>query len=184
MRSTKSGSIERDHFRARQCDSNASRRSRSYFDEHEAWRSRAGWPRPFAKNNNTIWSENMESRRDAFLDVLTSSLFPAPVYNNYGGLIATEKFQSPEFKFRSPDLGAIELNTDHGSPRLYCRHSLSQVGKLPTTDSRNFGEQSICTKCYMRVSKMADARHLLAFASNTAYHRLNPANTKYPITAD
>jgi 3-hydroxyisobutyrate dehydrogenase-like beta-hydroxyacid dehydrogenase len=34
------------------------------------------------------------------LEVLTSSLFPAPVYKNYGGIIADEKFEPAGFKLR------------------------------------------------------------------------------------
>lgn len=34
------------------------------------------------------------------LDILTGSLFPAPVYKNYGAMIATEKFEPVGFKLR------------------------------------------------------------------------------------
>jgi len=33
-----------------------------------------------------------------FLDILTNSLFPAPVYRNYGSMIASDKFEPPGFK--------------------------------------------------------------------------------------
>lgn len=33
-----------------------------------------------------------------FLEILTNSLFNAPIYKTYGGLIATEKFEPPGFK--------------------------------------------------------------------------------------
>lgn len=32
------------------------------------------------------------------LDILTSSIFPAPIYKNYGGIIASEKFEPAGFK--------------------------------------------------------------------------------------
>lgn len=35
---------------------------------------------------------------DAFLNILTSSLFPAPVYRNYGSMIAADKFEPAGFK--------------------------------------------------------------------------------------
>jgi 3-hydroxyisobutyrate dehydrogenase-like beta-hydroxyacid dehydrogenase len=34
----------------------------------------------------------------AFLDILTESLFPAPVYRNYGSMIASDKFEPAGFK--------------------------------------------------------------------------------------
>jgi 3-hydroxyisobutyrate dehydrogenase-like beta-hydroxyacid dehydrogenase len=34
---------------------------------------------------------------NAFLEILTSSLFPAPVYRNYGGMIAADKFEPVGF---------------------------------------------------------------------------------------
>jgi len=34
----------------------------------------------------------------AFLDILTNSLFPAPVYRNYGSMIASDKFEPAGFK--------------------------------------------------------------------------------------
>jgi 3-hydroxyisobutyrate dehydrogenase-like beta-hydroxyacid dehydrogenase len=33
-----------------------------------------------------------------FLEVMTGSLFAAPVYRNYGAMLLAEKFDSPEFK--------------------------------------------------------------------------------------
>ena len=36
----------------------------------------------------------------AYVDFLTSSLFSAPVYKTYGGLIADEKYTPPGFKMR------------------------------------------------------------------------------------
>jgi 3-hydroxyisobutyrate dehydrogenase-like beta-hydroxyacid dehydrogenase len=41
--------------------------------------------------------------RHAFLDALTSTLFPAPVYSLYGGLIADRKFTPAEFSARLGD---------------------------------------------------------------------------------
>ncbi len=35
---------------------------------------------------------------DAFLEILTGSLFPAPVYRNYGSMIAADKFEPAGFK--------------------------------------------------------------------------------------
>ena len=35
-----------------------------------------------------------------FLDVMTNSIFPAPIYKIYGGLIADERFQPPGFTLR------------------------------------------------------------------------------------
>jgi 3-hydroxyisobutyrate dehydrogenase-like beta-hydroxyacid dehydrogenase len=35
---------------------------------------------------------------NAFLDLLTGSLFPGPVYRNYGGMIAADKFEPAGFK--------------------------------------------------------------------------------------
>lgn len=35
---------------------------------------------------------------NTFLEVLTGSLFPAPVYRNYGGMIAADKFEPAAFK--------------------------------------------------------------------------------------
>jgi len=35
-----------------------------------------------------------------FLDVMTNSIFPAPIYKIYGGLIADERFQPPGFSLR------------------------------------------------------------------------------------
>jgi 3-hydroxyisobutyrate dehydrogenase-like beta-hydroxyacid dehydrogenase len=35
---------------------------------------------------------------NAFLEILTGSLFPAPVYRNYGGMIAADKFEPVGFK--------------------------------------------------------------------------------------
>lgn len=36
--------------------------------------------------------------RGTFLEVMTNSLFPAPIYKNYGGMIADEKYDPPGFK--------------------------------------------------------------------------------------
>ena len=36
--------------------------------------------------------------RATFLEVMTNSLFPAPIYKNYGGIIADEKYDPPGFK--------------------------------------------------------------------------------------
>lgn len=35
---------------------------------------------------------------NTFLDILTSSLFTAPIYRTYGSLIASDKFEPPGFK--------------------------------------------------------------------------------------
>jgi 3-hydroxyisobutyrate dehydrogenase-like beta-hydroxyacid dehydrogenase len=35
---------------------------------------------------------------DQFLEILTNTIFPAPVYKMYGGLIASDKFEPPGFK--------------------------------------------------------------------------------------
>jgi 3-hydroxyisobutyrate dehydrogenase-like beta-hydroxyacid dehydrogenase len=36
--------------------------------------------------------------RSAYVDLLTSTIFPAPVYKTYGGLIAESKFEPPAFR--------------------------------------------------------------------------------------
>jgi 3-hydroxyisobutyrate dehydrogenase-like beta-hydroxyacid dehydrogenase len=43
-----------------------------------------------------------KSKVDAslLLDILTGSLFPAPLYKNYGGMVATERFEPAGFKLR------------------------------------------------------------------------------------
>lgn len=35
-----------------------------------------------------------------FLEILTSSLFPAPVYRNYGAMVAADKFEPVGFKLK------------------------------------------------------------------------------------
>jgi len=53
-----------------------------------------------------LWSPRPASTKNEYLEILTSTLFGAPVYKTYGGLIAREEFEPAGF---AAELGAKDV---------------------------------------------------------------------------